>query len=238
MPDLRDVWDAVVTPQTPPGDEVLLGALGAAGLAVLAPGLWSRGRHGLTIAHEGAHGLAAVLVGRRLEGIRLHSDASGLTLSRGRPGGPGMVLTLAVGYLGPSLLGVAAAFALSRGYAVGLLWGLVVVLALLLLQIRNLYGLWVVLLAGGVVFAVSWWGTDLWQWAFAYAVTWFLLLGAPRAVLELQAERRRRRGGTSDADQLARLTGVPGVVWVGLFLLGTLAGVALAAWWLLPGVPR
>ena len=40
--------------------------------------------------------------GRRLDGIRLHSDTSGLTVSRGKPTGIGMVLTAAAGYTAPS----------------------------------------------------------------------------------------------------------------------------------------
>ena len=47
----------------------------------------------------------------------------------------------------------------------------------------------------------------------------FLLLAAPRAVLELQRARRNRQASDSDADQLARLTRVPGLIWVGFFLL-------------------
>ena len=41
----------------------------------------------VTITHEGAHGVAAFVTGRRLQGIRLHSDTSGLTISSGRPSG-------------------------------------------------------------------------------------------------------------------------------------------------------
>ncbi|MGY1702535.1 hypothetical protein [Geodermatophilus sp. SYSU D00766] len=32
---------------------------------------------------------------------------------------------------------------------------------------------------------------------------------------------------------MARLTGLPALLWVGLFLLVDLAALALAAWWLL-----
>ena len=84
---------------------------------------------------------------------------------------------------------------LSRGYAVALLWGLLVALVILLLQIRNLYGLWSVVVFGAVVFGVSWWGSRVVQSAFAYLLTWFLLLAAPRAVLELQHSRRGGGGG-------------------------------------------
>ena len=85
------------------------------------------------------------------------------------------------------------------GYAVGLLWVLLGLLVLLLVQIRNWYGLWSVLVTGTLVFAATWWLPASGQAAFAHVVTWFLLLAAPRTVLELQA-KRRRRGGAPDSD--------------------------------------
>jgi len=72
-----------------------------------------------------------------------------------------------------------------------------------------------------------------WQSAFAHVVVWFLLLAAPRTVWELQAKRRRRPTPDSDADQLARLTRVPGLVWVGAFLVVDLGALALGSRWLL-----
>jgi hypothetical protein len=188
----------------------------------------------VTIAHEGAHGLAALLTGRRLAGIRLHSDTSGLTVSAGRPAGAGMVLTSAAGYTGPGLFGLGAAALLGAGYAVGLLWALLGLLALLLVQIRNWYGLWSVLVTGTLVFAATWWLPAQGQSVFAHAVTWFLLLAAPKTVLELQAKRRRQGGAPdSDADQLAGLTGLPGLVWVGVFLLVDGIALVLGTRWLL-----
>ena len=189
-------------------------------------------RHLVTIAHEGAHGLVALLVGRRLGGIRLHSDTSGLTVSKGRPTGPGMVATFLVGYPGPALFGLGAAALLGAGHAVGLLWLALVMLALLLVQIRNWFGLWSVLATAAVVFFVSWWLDARWQSAFAYLITWFLLLAAPRPVFELQARRRNHGARGSDADQLARLTGVPGILWVAVFAAVTVGALALGALWL------
>ena len=57
------------------------------------------------------------------------------------------------------------------------------------------------------------------QYGFACFVTWFLILGGLRTVLEVQRKRTRRRAPDSDADQLERLTGVPGGIWVALFAL-------------------
>jgi hypothetical protein len=188
----------------------------------------------VTIAHEGAHGLAALATGRRLAGIRLHSDTSGLTVSAGRPSGPGMVFTAAAGYTGPGVFGLGAAALLAAGHAIGLLWALLGLLALLLVQIRNWYGLWSVLVTGALVFAATWWLPADGQAVFAHGVTWFLLLSAPRTVWELQAKRRRRGGAPdSDADQLARLTHLPAVLWVGVFLLVDVGALLLGGWLLL-----
>jgi hypothetical protein len=109
------------------------------------------------------------------------------------------------------------------------LWALLVLLALLLLQIRNFFGLWAVLVAGSGLFAVTWWASAQAQLLVAYVVTWFLLLAAPRPVLELQGLRRRGRARSSDVDVLARLTRVPGLVWVGLFLVLTVGCLVLGA---------
>jgi hypothetical protein len=81
-----------------------------------------------------------------------------------------------------------------------------------------------------VLLAASWWLPDRGQSVLAYLVTWFLLMAAPRPVLELAAQRRRRGArGTpdSDADQLARLTGVPAAVWIALFLSVTVGALLL-----------
>jgi hypothetical protein len=229
---LHEVWQrALTTQQAPSVGLVALTALIAA-ILVWAPGAWSVTRHVVTIAHEAAHGVAALLSGRRLHGIQLHSDTSGLTVSAGRTTGPGMVVTAAAGYVGPALLGLGAAAMLANHRAVGLLWALLILLALVLIQVRNWFGLWSILVSAGVVFGVSWWLRPEVQSAFAYGLTWFLLLAAPRPVLELQAQRRRTGTTSSDADQLARLTRVPAVAWVAFFLAATAGALALGARWM------
>jgi hypothetical protein len=234
---MSEVWHNITTAQPDPSVQVIIGTGVVALLLIAWRPVWRQTRQVVTIAHEGAHGLIAALVGRKLAGIRLHSDTSGVTVSRGHPTGPGMIAVLLAGYPGPALFGLAAAFVLSRGYAVGLLWGLLLALVILLLQIRNLFGLWSVVAFGTVVFAVSWWGSPQVQSTFAHLLTWFLLLSAPRAVLELQRSRRGGGGRSSDADQLRRLTGVPALLWVTFFGLITLACLALGVVWsgVLPG---
>jgi len=229
---VREVWHRALTTQPAPSGLVVVLTAVLAVLLVWAPGAWPITRHVVTIAHEAAHGLVAFMSGRKLHGIRLHSDTSGLTVSVGRTTGLGMIMTTAAGYIGPGLLGLAAAALLTHHRAVGLLWALLILLALLLIQVRNWFGLWSILVSAAVVFGVSWWLQPQTQSAFAYNLTWFLLLAAPRPVLELQTHRRGTGGTSSDADQLARLTKVPAIVWVGFFLVVTVGALALGAHWM------
>jgi hypothetical protein len=229
---LREVWHRALTTQSPPSGLVIALTAALAALLVWFPGAWSVTRHVVTIAHEAAHGFAAFLSGRKLHGIRLHSDTSGLTVSAGKTTGLGMILTAASGYVGPGLLGLGAAAMLAHHRAVGLLWVLLILLALLLIQVRNWFGLWSILISAAVVFGVSWWLGPQAQSAFAYVLTWFLLMAAPRPVLELQTLRRRTGARASDADQLARLTMVPAIVWVGFFLVVTVGALGLGARWM------
>ncbi|MGY1696123.1 M50 family metallopeptidase [Geodermatophilus sp. SYSU D00814] len=215
---LERLWTraAAVAPLPP---AVVAGAAVVALVVVASPGLWRPTRTVVTIAHEGAHGLAALATGRRLAGIRLHSDTSGLTVSAGRPTGPGMVLTCAAGYVGPALFGLGAAALLAAGHAAGVLWAGLALLALLLLQIRNFFGLWAVLATGAVVAGATAWLPAAGQAAFAAVVTWFLLLAAPRTVLELQGARRPRRAPHSHPAHLATRTRQTALLWGVLLVL-------------------
>ena len=230
---MSELWE-VVTAGLPPLD--LTASLVTAALALLltwSPTGYRLVRHAVTIVHEAGHATVALLTGRRLQGIRLHADTSGVTVSRGRPRGPGMVATVASGYPAPALLGLAGALVLTQGYAVALLWGFVLLCAVMLVLIRNLYGLWVLLVVGGVVGAATWYlpaQTSGWT---ASVLVWALLLAAPRSVVELQRQRRRRGDPGSDADQLARLTGVPAVGWVAVFWGVCVACLGAAGWLLL-----
>jgi Peptidase M50B-like len=187
----------------------------------------------VTIAHEAGHAVLAMLTGRRLTGIRLHADTSGLTVSVGKPTGPGMVLTVAAGYLSPSLVGLAGVGLLAIDQVTIMLWVGAAVLLAMLVMVRNAYGALSLLVTGAGVVAVSLATSAEVQAAFGYTMTWFLLIGGVRPVAELRRQRRRHPGRRSDADHLARLTGIPAALWVYLFGLATLAALATGAWLLL-----
>jgi Peptidase M50B-like len=212
--------------------EVLVAAVLA--LAVVGWAVsWRVTRGVVTIVHEGGHALVAVLSGRGLVGIRLHADTSGVTTSRGRAGGLGLVLTFLAGYPAPAVLGLVGAVLVAVDRAAASLWLVVVLLVATLVQVRNAYGVLSVLATGVAVGAVAWWGDAALQGAFAAALSWFLLFGALRSVHELRRGRRRavpRLGGESDADALARLTGVPGGMWAAVFWVAAVAAVITGAW--------
>jgi hypothetical protein len=230
---LGEAWDRATSTQPVP-DAGFVVATGVVALVlVLLPATWPRVRLGVTVVHEAGHALVAVLVGRRLRSIRLHSDTSGLTVSRGKPRGPGMVAMLAAGYLAPAALGLVAALLLANGRSVGLLWLLVVLAGALILWVRNGYGLLVLLLGGAGVLLLTWYGDGTVQSVAAYLIAWLLLLAAPRPLVELLTAGRRR-GRTSDPDQLAGLTRVPAVLWILLLLLANLAGLVVGVSTLAP----
>ena len=226
---VTDFWDKLLGAQPdPPGLLVLLTAL-AGLLAVAFRPVWRVARNAVTIAHEGGHAFIALLTGRKLRGIRLESDTSGLTLSAGRPTGPGMVFTLLAGYIAPSLIGVLGAWLLGGNRITLLLWLTVVLLLLMLINIRNLFGVLSLLITGAIVFAVSWFASAQVQAVFAYVGVWFLLFGGVRPVFELQSLRSRGRMPESDADQLAHVTHVPAFFWVTVFFLVDVAALVVGA---------
>ncbi|MFF1763565.1 M50 family metallopeptidase [Streptomyces sp. NPDC058249] len=230
---LASLWDQVSGTQPDPDLWVVIATVVAA-LAVIVPhGVWRVSRNAITIAHEGGHGLVALLTGRSLSGIRLHSDTSGLTVSRGKPTGLGMILTAAAGYTAPPLLGLGGAALLGAGRITLLLWLATALLIVMLVMIRNAYGALTVIVTGGIFLLVSWLAGPQVQAAFAYAVVWFLLLGGVRPAFELQAKRMRGGAGDSDADQLSRLTHVPAGLWLFLFHAVSLCSLLGGGRWLL-----
>lgn len=228
----EELWRRASTATPVPDTSVLLViAAVALGLVIVA---WPVVRMMVTVCHEAGHAVAATATGRSLEGIRLHSDTSGVTLTRGKPTGPGMVLMLLAGYPAASVVGLLAAAVAGAGYAVAMIGVLVVLLTLMLLKIRNVHGALVVLGLGAALGVAGWFAPDdVLVWV-AFGLAWLLLIAGPRPVLELAA--RGRTASQSDAAQLARLTRVPRLVWIILWLGLTLGALWLGTFWMVPGV--
>lgn len=226
------LWADVTTEFTPTLATALIpGAVVLLCLAV--PQLWAITRHVVTIAHEAGHAAVATLLGRKVRGIRLHADTSGLTTHYGSVKRLPLALTSFAGYPTPAVLGVGAAALLGAGYANALLWITVVVLVLVLVQIRNVFGFFVMLVTIGGFGWLAWSGPDPLRVGVAYGLVWLLLLGSVRAVMELHTSRKVAAGRSSDADALAKSTRIPGLVWVAVFWLVTVACALGGAWLML-----
>jgi hypothetical protein len=227
---IGELWARVTAVHPAPPTAVMIGL--AAGALALVLFVWPLVRLFVTICHEAGHAVAALLAGRKLSGIRLHSDTSGLTLTRGRPTGLGMAFTLFSGYPSAAVVGLAVAWMAGAGYAAGALWLLVVLLALMLLNIRNFYGALVVLGVGAMLAVAGLYAPPVALSWLAQGLAWTLLFAAPRPVLEVAGNRDP---GT-DAAQLARITWLPRLLWVALWLLLTVGALVFGGWLLLPGL--
>lgn len=228
------LWHQLLRASRPASPALVGGTALAALAAVASPRIWPVSRTVVTIAHEGGHALMALLTGRRLNGVRVLRSTAGVTVSEGSLAGPGIVLTTAAGYTAPPLLGLGAAALLATGHLVAMLLAGLAGLIGLAFAIRNAFGMLAVAVSAAAIAFALWRGPGLAEAAFGYAMTWFLLFGGVRPVFELQTARRRSSRPRTDADQLARLTGVPGWLWVGVFGIVALAALGLSALWLIP----
>ncbi|WP_062386041.1 M50 family metallopeptidase [Demequina iriomotensis] len=222
------IWaDATSVVEAPPAAVWI--ALAAVLACVAVPMLWHAVRHVVTLVHEAGHALIATLLGREVRSIRLHADTSGETVSRGDARRLPLALKAFAGYPAPGVAGVAAAWGVGAGHGIAVLWAAVVLTMLVIVRVRNVYGLLVVVAIGAGLAWAARALPDSWRIGLACGLAWLLLVGAVRAVVELQTARARGARG-SDADALARLTYVPGGVWVGIFWLITAGCLAVGAW--------
>jgi Peptidase M50B-like len=219
----------LLTEQNVPTSTWLVLAAFLAGCAITAiPQVWPKLRHLVTIVHEAGHAIVGVLAGRKLAGIRLHSDTSGVTATSGRTGGIGLMLTMMAGYMFPPVVSAAYVWAVRSGYAGTAALVTFGALVLVLVFTRNLYGFGLVTFAGAVLLAFLWWGPPGWIGPGLVIVAGVLVAGGVRTILDARLHRRSGLDG-SDASALAASTIIPAVAWEWLFLLWGVA-VPVGAW--------
>ena len=186
-------------------------------IAFLIDGVWRFARHISVMAHEGAHVAAGWSVGRRVSGVKLNRDATGVTTTRGS-GGFGSVIFTFAGYLGPSLFGLATACLIALDQITLALGLALFCLAIMLILIRNFFGVISVAVSGVLVFLVLRYGSPEVQAVAACALSWFLLFSGVRWVL-LDGT------GAQDAVDLTQRTHIPRFIWVTFWLAITVAAV-------------
>ena len=178
----------------------------------------------VVLLHEISHGLAAVATGGTIDRIVVTPDIGGACYC----GGGDAFLTLSAGYLGSLLWGaalvlIAARFGRRSAWitgAIGVFIGLVTVL-----YVRNPFGLMFGLGFGAALVAAARYLSP----AANGRVIWVLgLTSCLYAVLDIKSDVLDRPELRSDARMLAEMTGVPTVVWGGLWI-----AAALFVCWLL-----
>lgn len=187
---------------------------------------WHKARHGATIIHEMGHVAMGWLWGRKVQGISLHSDTSGLTLTSGKGRGLGVLMTFLAGYPAPALLGLGLIWASVSGYSGAALTLVMALLALAFLLVRNFFGfliLTVSLIGAGTVF---WHANPPVVTGFTLAVGIFMLLAGTRTCFDLRETHRHGKGGESDAEMASQHSLLPASAWVYIFIGASLACVA------------
>jgi hypothetical protein len=174
-----------------------------------------------TMAHEGGHALVGWAFGGKVKSVTMKPDGSGLT-NVPIPGGLGDFLSTCAGYIGPSAFGLAAAKLISIGHIVAVLWLALLLLAALLITVRNFFALCVVLVTGFVLYLFARHASVAMQTVLAYVITWFLLLSGLGDVL-------RYKGPEGDATDAAKQTHLPSWLWVGVWQLGAAVALVVGA---------
>jgi Peptidase M50B-like len=234
--------DLLPAAAAPAPDEVAL--LGGAAVAlagcVLRP-LWPTARLVVTAVHELGHALAAILLGGKVNRVHLWLNTAGLT-SYSLPGRSGRLRKAAVvaaGYPAPGVAGLLGAALVVAGAA---RWwvaaGALVALTLLLLWVRNPWGVCSTVLAAAGLGWLAWAGPPWLVTAVGAGLVVLLLVGGWRAAVAHASGRERGLGGVSDAVLAARFLPLPAPAVGALFAVAASATLFAGAWLLLATAAR
>ena len=208
----------------PGGTAALIGL--AALVVVMVPFLWPLARHVNVMAHEGAHALAAILLGFALETVILKRE-TGETIYRAAGGAVLRLATVGfVGYLGPSLFGLGAAKLIETGRVVTVLWLLILLLVLLFFFIGRSLGMISVPVAIVLLVLVTRNAHAWLEEIVVYGLTWLLLLDGVRVAVAHGAK-------AGDAVILGGRTHIHPRFWSLLWIAGTVLAVIIGGKWLI-----
>lgn len=193
----------------------------------------------VTVAHELGHALGGVFAGRKLTALRVRLDASGVTHTRGKASGFGMVVCAWAGYPAPAIAGLLAVLVAVKGWAAPGLFVLALLFAACLLWARSVFTVLVLIGCAGASAAMWWYASPVVQSGAAVGVGAFLVLGGLRSVVDTWRSRQWHRSrGESDAVALETLTRIPAAVWLASFWLATAACAGGVVWMLATTVAR
>lgn len=187
----------------------------------------------VVLLHEASHGLAALVTGGRIQEIRVFPEEGGQTTTTG---GYAFVITSA-GYLGSMLFGAAILIVATRtrlAQWLALVVGVGVVAIALLAMPKE--GRWFAVGCGLVLAAT----VPLPRIVAEFVLRVIGVTSCLYAILDIKSDILDRRDAPSDATTLARMTGVPSVVWGALWIAIALVVTFYAAKWavMAPKAPK
>ena len=189
-------------------------------IALLGSTLWKIATHAVTVVHEAAHATVGLVAGRNIRNVTINPNGGGSTLMVPQEGFGYGVAGFA-GYVGPSAAGLLAAWLISIGHVVAVLWLGGLLLAVMVLLVRNFFGGIVILACGALLYLILRYTTAGVETAAAYGVTWFLLLSGPKDALSAATNPKN----VADAKALAGMTVLWPAAWCFLWVVGTIAAL-------------
>ena len=210
----------------PGGEAALIGVVALALVSV--PFIWPLIDHVDTMAHEGMHALLAAAVGFSILEFVLNRDGTGHVKHDAEAFGLRVLLVSIMGYLGPSLFGLAAAKLIATGHVIAVLWLAIGALVLLLATISASFGLLSVPLAAVLLVVVVRNAHTGLEEFVVYLLTWLMLLSGARTAV-------RHGANAGDAGNLTAWTHLPRSLWALIWMAGTLFALAVAGKWLVLG---
>ena len=201
-------------------------------IVVITPPIWQVVRLGVTLVHELGHAGVGILVGREFTGFVLRGDMSGHAVTRGRPRGPGRIVSTWAGYPMPALLGAAVVWAALRGWSAPVITAMIAILVVALIRVRSALTVLVVLAALAWLGALWWWGSDALQPQVLLGLGCVLLVGAWRHLSAVLGDH----SSGSDPGVLASLSHLPRTVWNASFVLVCAASTWVVAVEVLQGL--
>ncbi len=172
----------------------------------------------VVVLHELGHAVAALVTGGQVVGIEIFPNEGGVTFTRG--GWPFVILS--AGYLGSLLAGGVLLYLSSYRR-----WGRVLMMILatlimvsVLLFIRNFFGVIYGLVVAAAMFFSA---VRLPNIVNVYSLRFVAIASCLYALLDIRSDlftvAPAGSGIVNDAVALSRLTGIPSIIWAGLWLL-------------------
>ena len=168
-----------------------------------------------TFVHELSHGLAAVATGGSFRRFVVHADLTGTAWSAG---GVGWIVTSA-GYIGSAAFGGLLAILSARGVsAKAVLGGLGLALGLLcVLFVGNAFGIVAGLGLAAALGLAGYWLQPRWADGLLLFLAVQMMLNGVESLFELLQLATGVPRAETDAQIMARATGVPALVWAVLW---------------------